>query len=251
MAEMNNEVLQALNSDEASALIAEYVKLFLEQKYPDHVDDAEYVKMATAAVIGDITGATPPAGVDAHTFVLNSLRTSINDLRTPSSAITKEEIPPRPVSNGSRYLDPAEVEWLLKYDSKVKYAAEGYVLYMISEHFDSCDRLSDEQIIDNGLKMLYKLNRRAPEIVARIPGAGPSFFKQYEEGTPEEILIRYFDSQCDYKTSGSSSHSADPAAKEKAKSEKDRYLFLGIVFLIFFWPVGIYFLYKAYKLKAE
>lgn len=128
-------------------------------------------------------------------------------------------------------------------------------------------------IIETLLNTLYKLNRRDPEIISQLSAPpGPSFFKEYEEGTPEEIVIRYFDSYsgrtesasvrastAPSQKSGSYSYSSKPNTsrnsdltrkEELIKKRKDNIKF-AIFGLIFFFPIGIYFIYKAYKLTKE
>lgn len=38
---------------------------------------------------------------------------------------------------------------------------------------------------------------------------------------------------------------------KELKKQKDKYVILGIVFICIFWPVGVYFLYKAYQTSKE
>lgn len=216
-------------------------------------------------VVDGISKSTVPEGVETRQYILNKLKTNIEELQTAEAETPAEEsIPPRPLPAGSRYLNPEEVNWLLKYDPKVKASAERYVKWFRREHPDECSLMNDAMIIETSLKMLYKLNRRDPEIVQKLVGVGPSFFKQYEEGTPEQIVIRYLDSSsgteasCEkstYSTSGyrttSVSSGNKAARREELLKEKKQKQLLGVVCLFLFWPAAIYFFYKASEIDKE
>jgi len=55
-----------------------------------------------------------------------------------------------------------------------------------------------------------------------------------------------------YDQYGSASNSYAQSEKQKElKKERDNKVVLGIVFVFLFWPVSIYFFYKAYQLNNE
>lgn len=191
-----NEVLAALDTEEGKVLIATYINLFLKVNYPEQVNDETAMESAVTAIVEGLSQCTVPEHLDTRTFVLGKLAFSIQELeKKAESTAVIEDIPPRPLPNGSRYLNPEEVNWLIKYDPEVKESAKRFVKWYREKHGDSCSIMKDEAVIEVALDMLYKLNRRDPSIISQLSAPpGPSFFKQYEEGTPEEILIRYFDS---------------------------------------------------------
>lgn len=190
-----SEVLAALGTEEGKVLLATYINLFLKSNYPEQVNDETAMESAMTAIVEGLSQCTVPEDLDTRTFILGKLAIMIQELEKQGESAAVEEIPPRPLPNGSRYLNPEEVNWLLKYDPKVKSAAEKGAKGFRRQYPDKCSYMSDDMIIESILNMLYKLNRRDPEIISQLSAPpGPSFFKQYEEGTPEEIVIRYFES---------------------------------------------------------
>lgn len=261
-----NEVLAALDTEEGKVLLATYINLFLKTNYPEQVNDKTAMESAMTAIVEGLSQCTVPDDFDTRTFILGKLATNIQELeKQAESSAAVEEIPPRPFPNGSRYLNPEEINWLVKYDPKVKESARRVIKWYRKEHSDSCNLLKDEAIIESLLDMLYKLNRRDPSIISQLSAPpGPSFFKQYEEGTPEEIVIRYFDSysgrEKEYEKpkttysrpkTAASKNTPNPARKAELLKEKKHNQTLGIVFLFLCWPIGIYFFYKASQIAKE
>lgn len=264
------KVLEVLNTDEGAALISEYAELFLKAEHPDYVNDEAFVKGITLGIIDGLTKNTVPDGADTEQFILGKLKESIEELKEApaaddvASCPVVEDIPPRPLPNGSRYLNPEEVNWLIKYDPKVKSSAERYVKWYRREHGSTCTYMNDDAIIETSLGMLYKLNRRDPSIVEQLSGAGPSFFKPYEEGTPEEIVTYYFDSSSGsksdyeqpkttysgYKSTNSKSTSSFDRKAQLLEEKKNNQI-LGVIFLFVFWPAAIYFFYKASQIDKQ
>lgn len=261
-----SEIISVLDTEEGKVLLAAYINLYLQKNHPGSEMNSEITEVALTGIIEGLSQCTVPDDFDNRTFVLGKLATNIQEMEkdNETSEPVEETIPPRPLPTGSHYLNPAEVNWLLQYDPKVKASAKRLVKWYRAENGENCSYLDDETIVGVILDTLYKLNRRDPEIVSKLTGAGPSFFKQYEEGTSEEIVIRYFDSYAgsedDYsapKTSYSSnssyssntSYSSYGSSSSGRMSEKKMYQNLGILFLFIFFPVGIYFLYKASQIK--
>lgn len=263
------KVVDALNTDKGKKLTIEYSVLLYRKNPSEIADDVQYVKGVAATLARTISeGAVVPEDFETQDYIFEILTNMIEsleeELQGVDAAQIPESIPPRPYHTGSRYLNPEEVDWLVKYDPKVKSAvAEGITGFRI-EHPVECAGASDDVILDTLLDKLYRLNRRDPEIVEQLPGAGPSFFKQYEEGTPEEIVIRYFnyysDGAEDYedlRTTYSSSktttskYASTSDRKTELLEQKKHNQILGIVFLFVFWPVGIYFFYKASQISKE
>ncbi len=266
------KVIETFNTEEGSTLVAEYLKRVFPKDGTDKPSD-DWIKMATFKLMECVSeNATVPEGADCHTFLLEFLKGLIDATEPVGEAKTEfADVPPRPLPTGSPYLNPEEVNWLLKYDAKVKASADYYVKWFRREHGDKCSLMNDEMIIETALDMLYKLNRRDSSIVSRLSGAGPSFFKQYEEGTPEEIVIRYLDSSSGRKERASdtsstvsrpkadsssysgtrSSRKFDSVRKEELLKEKKKNTTLGIVFLFIFWPLAVYFFYKASQIGKE
>ncbi len=281
------KVLEAFGTDEGTTLIADYSKLVLKAEHPDNVDDENYVKMVFLTLVEKFSETmTVPEGVDSERYLLDELK---NLIKATESLYAKketeaEDIPPRPQPNGSRYLNPAEVEWLIKYDPDVKESAECYAKWFRKTYPDKCSYMKDDMIVETTLETLYKLNRRDPEIVSQLSGAGPSFFKPYEEGTPEEIVTNYFDSSSgrkkgaskskskadtsssrssaatysstsdysdtDYNSSYKSSQN-DTSYKAQLVKKKNNQTILAVIFLFVFWPVGLYFFYRASRTQKE
>ncbi len=268
------KVIETFHTEEGSDLVAEYLKRVFPKVGTDKPSD-DWTMMATFKLMECVSeNATVPEGADCHTILLEFLKGLIDATKPVGEAKTEaEEIPPRPFPTGSPYLNPEEVNWLLKYDKKVKASADYFVKWFRREHSDSCSPLmKDEMIIETVLDTLYKLNRRDPSIVSQLSGPGPSFFKQYEEGTPEEIVIRFLDSSSGRKESasgtvstgskpksGSSSYSSgtyssrksNSAHKEELLKERKENIKFAIMGLIFFFPIGIYYIYKVYQLTKE
>lgn len=257
------KVWDVLNTDEGKVLLAEYIELFLNSNYPvDYVKENEddLLTVVTAGVVQGLSESNVPDGVDIRDHILGKLKENIAELKAdneeffdPNPTVT-ESIPPRPLPNGSRYLNPEEVKWLVKYDPMVGAAANRAVRNMRKESADGFKNMSDDAIIEIALKNLYKLNRRDPELVAKLSGVGPSFFKPYEEGTPEEIVVRYFDITYggeESKTTPYKSTETPSKSKSELIKQKKKNIIWGIIFLFVFWPVGAYLLYEAYQLSKE
>ncbi len=267
------KVLAVLDTDEGKLLVAEYTERFLKLELPEYVNDDAVAAGIVASVAKGLSESTVPEGADVHQYILGKLEENIAELKSSETApessepipTITENIPPRPLPNGSRYLNPEEVNWLLKYDPKVKSAAEKGAKGFRRQYPDKCSYMSDDMIIENILNMLYKLNRRDPEIISQLSAPpGPSFFKEYEEGTPEEIVIRYFNSysgrEKDYEKpkttySGSktttSKHTSTSSRKAELLEQKKHNQTLGIIFLLVFWPIGVYYLYKASQISKQ
>ena len=259
------KVIETFHTEEGSDLVAEYLKLVSPKVGADKPSD-EWIQMATLKLMECVSeNATVPEGADCHTVLLGFLKGLIDATEPVGEVKTEaEEIPPRPFPTGSPYLNPEEVNWLLKYDKKVKASADYFVKWFRREHSDSCTLMKDEMILQTVLDTLYKLNRRDPSIVSQLSGAGPSFFKQYEEGTPEEIVIRYLDSSSGRKEAsekpktGSSSYSgtysrpkSGSSRKEELLQKKKQNMTYGVICLFIFWPLAIYFFYKASQIGKE
>lgn len=235
------KVMEVLNSEEAIELMAELAKLALKKSQPELADNEDAVLLAEIEVFKHYSSKTYPDGVDCRQAILTELRECIKDLKQQAAKPSEpERIPPRPYSY-SHYLDPEEVQWLVKYDPEVKAAAKRAAINYRSANPLTCNNMSDEMVVDTLLNNLYKLNRQNPEVLER--GLTPSFLKRYSEGTPEEIVIRFFDTFNPKKE--------DSRSKAELLEERKKNLIRGVIWLILFWPVGIYFLVKAHQIDNE
>lgn len=189
------KVVSACASDEATTLIGKILK----HDFPSLGDDQ--VKFATLKLMETLSEQlTVPAGEDCNKYVLTVLREWAGDKSTDTAKAEPATIPPRPLPDGSGYLNLDELKWLAKYDPEVKEAADFYVWTLRIEEPASCNNLSDDMIIELALKMLCGINRRDPATMSKLEASlgcppTPSFLKQYDEGTPSEIAIRYLNPQ--------------------------------------------------------
>lgn len=235
------KVMEVLGSEEGTTLVAEFTKLYLKKYQPDLADNEDAAKLVALEIMKQYTNKSYPDGCDYNSCILTGLRESIEELKQADvEPPIPESIPPRPRSY-SRYLDPEEVQWLVKYDPEVKAAAERFVKGFREIHPSSCNNMSDKMLIDSELELLYKLNRRYPPLVEEH-NFTPSFLKQFDEGTPEEILIRFFDKYNPKK---------EKKTKAELQQEVKKNLIYGLIWLILLPPVGAYFLVKAYRTYSE
>ena len=79
-----NEILAALGTDEATTLMAELTKLFLQKEYPNELHNENAQKLVLAIIIKELSEATIPDGMDCNTFVCKYLRRSIAELKESS-----------------------------------------------------------------------------------------------------------------------------------------------------------------------
>lgn len=186
------EITAAFSTDEARTLLADYTRQYLTKHYPEHVDDKEFAAATMLTIMKEISNRTVPEGMDSTEYILTITKGGLDDLiQENATSPTPECIPPRPLPTGSPYLNPEEVDWLLKYDSDVKAAAERYAKDLRNKRPETCNHLRDDEIVEIGLNTLYQLNRRDPEVIAQH-NFTPSFLEQFSEGSTEEILIRWF-----------------------------------------------------------
>lgn len=188
------KIVSACASDEATTLIVKYLKLIS----PDLSENQ--IRAGTLKLMESLSEQlTVPEGVDCNKYVLAALKELVEHESTDTAKTQPASIPPRPLPDGSGYLNLDELKWLAKYDPEVKEAAVYYVKKFRSEKPESCNNLSDDMLIEIQLTQLWKINRRDPATMSKLESSfgfypTPSFLKRYDEGTPSEIAIRYFDS---------------------------------------------------------
>ena len=52
-------------------------------------------------------------------------------------------------------------------------------------------------------------------------------------------------------TAGNAAKDAAAGTKEELEKERNKNIIIGAVFLLFFWPVSVYFFYKAYQISKN
>ncbi len=88
--------MEALNTDEATTLMAEYTKLYLQTNDPEHLDDENHQKAIVILLIQQLSEATIPYGMDCNTFVIKWLKASIDNLKASIDGSNELDTYPEP-----------------------------------------------------------------------------------------------------------------------------------------------------------
>lgn len=75
-----DKITDVIGSDEGSALLAEYTRLFLQQNHPDLAHDENAQKMIITLCIQQISEQTVPSGIGYRDYIIRFLKASIENL---------------------------------------------------------------------------------------------------------------------------------------------------------------------------
>jgi hypothetical protein len=148
-------------------------------------------------------------------------------------------------------LQKEELVQVLKYSTKYGSFQNHVKAFLTQQGKDNSDEAVVDAIAERGMVLYFHASPAVregfdanPEGVIKMLSRDPNIcFKLEEEADPADDWDTYTPTE---------RHSAgDSSRKVELQNQRDKKFFWGIVFLIVFFPVGVYNLYKAFQLSKE
>ena len=151
-------------------------------------------------------------------------------------------------------LKKEELVQVLKYSTGYGYFKSHVKQFLEQEGKDSSDEAVVDAIAERGMVFYYHASPAMregfdsnPEGVIKMLSKDPNICfkldpKKYEDDDLDEDLDDY---------TSASTQPASPARKKALEKERDSKVLCGIVWMIIFFPVGLYNFYRAYQISKE
>lgn len=150
-------------------------------------------------------------------------------------------------------LQKEELVQVLKYSTKYYRLQDHVKTFLKQEGKDNSDEAVVDTIAERGMQLYFHASPAAregfnsnPEGVIRMLSNDPNICWKLKFTDDDEDL----NDTSDY-TPAKQYVSKPSGTKEELQKQKDKKVLWGIIFLILFWPVGVYNLYKAYQISKE
>ena len=151
-------------------------------------------------------------------------------------------------------LQKEQLVQVLKYSTKYSGFKSHVQAFLKQQGKDDSDDAVVDTIAERGMVLYFHATpgqRQAmdsnPEEVIKLLSHDPNIaFKLEPEAAPDDDL-----DDLDTYTPAKQYASKPSGTKEELQKQKDKKILWGIIFLILFWPIGVYNLYKAYQISKE